>query len=167
MTTFTIFLIFSTSEGIYANPQPPTFEEKYIEAGYKSVKDAVNEFENHFNCEVLLPTILPSITFTHSFGKFVEDQENNMNDTLEIRFIHKDRRENIFKMDIRSIKHKLDFEGKKYTLHDGSNGIYFEHHPFNFFVFEKNNLQYLLGINIELSNAEMANTFVRIANSIE
>ncbi|MFJ6211545.1 hypothetical protein [Lysinibacillus sp. NPDC092081] len=31
-----------------SNESPPSFEEKYAEAGYKSVKAAVKEFENHF-----------------------------------------------------------------------------------------------------------------------
>jgi len=123
---------------VNANPNdtPPSFEEGYTEAGYKSVKAAVKEFENHFKCVVKLPKMLPSTSFTHKFGKFVEDKNYNMNDSLEIRFVNEDIRENIFKIDIRSSKNKLNFKnklnlnGKEYTLQDGTKCIYFEDRVF-------------------------------------
>jgi len=57
--------------------------------------------------------------------------------------VHKDLTNNIYKIDIRPLKNKLDFtnklnlNGKEYTLQDGAKAIYFEHQLFNFFVFEK------------------------------
>ncbi|MFK5710525.1 carbon monoxide dehydrogenase [Lysinibacillus boronitolerans] len=166
MIFISCIIIFSDIEGAYANTEPPTFEEKYSESGYKSVEDAIKEFEKHVNCDVNLPTLLPSIPFTHKFARFVEDKENNANDNLEIRFVNKDIKENIFKIDIRSLKDKLDFEGEKYTLQDGTKGIYFEHQLFNFFVFEKNDLQYMLGIYKGVANKVTPEIFVKIANSI-
>ncbi|MFJ7730780.1 carbon monoxide dehydrogenase [Lysinibacillus sp. NPDC097231] len=151
---------------------PPSFEEKYTEAGYKSVKAAVNEFENHCKCDVKLPEKLPSISFTHQYGRFFEDKNYNVNDSLEIRFVNKDLSNNIYKIDIRPLKNKLDFtdklnlNGKEYTLQDGVKAIYFEHQLFNFFVFEKNNLQYMLGIYNKVANKVTPETFVLIANSI-
>ncbi len=164
--TFFSIIIFSAIEVVYADPQAPTFEEKYAEGGYKSVEDAVKEFENHFKCTVKLPTIFPSISFTHKYGKFFEDKEYKMNDDLSIRFVNKDIKENLFKIDIRPPKNKLDFEGTKYTLQDGTKGIYFEHQIFNFFVFEKNNLQYILGIYKGVANKVPPEILVEIANSI-
>ncbi|MEK4230218.1 carbon monoxide dehydrogenase [Solibacillus sp. FSL H8-0538] len=160
---------------VNANPNdtPPSFEEGVKEVGYKSVKAAVKEFENHFKCDVKLPEMLPPISFTHQFGRFFEDKNYNVNDSLEIRFVNKDIRENIFKIDIRPLKNKLNFNdklnlnGKEYTLQDGSKAIYFEGQLFNFFVFEKNNLQYLLGINKKVSNTETPDILIRIANSID
>ncbi|WP_238602126.1 hypothetical protein [Lysinibacillus parviboronicapiens] len=89
-----------------------------------------------------------------------------MNDSLEIRFVNKDIRENIFKIDIRSLKNKLEFEGEKYTLQDGNKGIYIEHQLFSFFVFEKNNLQYMVGIHKKVANSATPEILVEIANSI-
>ncbi|MFJ7737633.1 carbon monoxide dehydrogenase [Lysinibacillus sp. NPDC097287] len=160
---------------ITANPNdtPPSFEDGFTEVGYKSVKKAVKEFENHFKSNVKLPEILPSISFTHQFGRFFEDKNYKVNDSLEIRFVNKDIRENIFKIDIRlsknklNFKDKLNFNGKEYTLQDGTKAIYFEGRLFNFFVFEKNNLQYLLGIHNKVANAATPETLVRIANSIK
>lgn len=159
---------------VRANPNtPPSFEDGFTEVGYKSVEEAVKEFENHVKLDVKLPEILPSISFTHQFGRFFEDKNYNVNDSLEIRFVHKDIKENIFKIDIRPSKNKLDFKdkpnvnGKEYSLQDGTKGIYFEDRLFHFFVFEKNNLQYLFGIHNKVANLETPEILVRIANSIE
>ena len=170
----TIIIFFVNVEG-YANSlnTPPSFEEKFVEVGYKSAEDAVKEFENHFKCDVKLPEIMPSISFTHQFGRFFEDKNYNINDSLKIMFVNKDLSENIYKIEIRPLKNKLnfkdklDFNGKEYKLQDGTKAIYFEDTLFNFFVFEKNNLQYLLGIYKEVSNAQTPDILVRIANSVK
>ncbi|MEG0259273.1 MAG: carbon monoxide dehydrogenase [Lysinibacillus sp.] len=166
ISLFSIVFIFSTIEGVYANPQTPSFEGKFSEAGYKSVENAVKDFENHDNFKVRLPTILPSISYTHNFGKFYLDKEYSVNDALHIMFVNEDIKENIFKIDIRSLNNKLDFEGKDYTLQDGTKGIYFEHQLFNFFVFEKYDLQYMLGINKKVADKVTPESLVEMANSI-
>ena len=78
---------------------PTTFENKYTEAGYKSIEDSVKEFEAFCKCEVKLPEVLPPILFTHEFGRFSEDKKY-INDVLEIRYVHENKSENIFKIDI-------------------------------------------------------------------
>ena len=56
---FTIyFLIYQTIDHVSAHPQPPTFEEKFDEAGYQSVEAAVKEFEQYYtrsNCQLFYP----------------------------------------------------------------------------------------------------------------
>ncbi|MFB7155760.1 hypothetical protein [Lysinibacillus sp. NPDC056232] len=83
LVVFSIFICGLYYGTVNANPNdtPPSFEEGYTEAGYKSVKVAVKEFENHFKSDVKLPKILPSISFTHKFGRFVEDKNYNVNDS--------------------------------------------------------------------------------------
>ncbi|WDU81479.1 MULTISPECIES: hypothetical protein [Lysinibacillus] len=44
-----IFLIYQTMEHASAQTKPPTFEEKFDEAGYQSVEAAVKEFEQHYS----------------------------------------------------------------------------------------------------------------------
>jgi len=66
-----------------------------------------------------------------------------------------------------NFKNKLNLNGKEYKLQDGTKGIYFEDRLFNFFVFEKNNLQYLLGIYNKVADTETPDILVRIANSID
>lgn len=162
-------IVIFLSNKIYAAEQnsPPSFEEGYEEVGYKSVEEAVEEFENHFQCKVELPEMAPPISFTHQFGRFYEDKRYKMNDNLGFMFVNEDQRKNIFKIDVRPVNNKITFDGKEYVLQYGGKGIYFESHIFNFFVFEKNNLQYLLGIHREMSDMKTPDMLVRIADSVK
>ena len=165
-----LFLVINTGTGISkAQTQVPSFEEQSRKAGYKTVIEAIKEFEGHCKCEVILPTMLPSIPFTHQFGRTYIDKEGGKNDSLEIRFLNRKERDTVFKIDIRLdiIDFKKDFEGKEYTLEDGNKGFYFENHLFNFFVFEKGELQYLLGISKKVKNMEPQKVLLEIANSVK
>ena len=78
--------------------------------------------------------------------------------------------ENKYKIDILPLKNKITFKNrgdqKVYTLKNGQKAIYVEHQLFNFFVFEDDNWQYMLGIDKRVSKVT-ADTLVEIANSIE
>lgn len=117
-----------------------------------------------------LPKIKPSIPFTHQFGRFYEDKENNINDLLEIKFVNEKADENNYKIDIRPLKNKIIIKDrdnqKAYTLKNGQKAIYFEHQLFNFFVFENGNWQYMLGMDKRISKVT-PDILVEIANSIE
>jgi hypothetical protein len=54
-----------------------------------------------------------------------------------------------------------------YILQNGQKAIYMVYLLFNFFVFEKNNWQYMLGIDNRLSNKMTPEMLVEIANSID
>lgn len=162
-------VIFLSNKGIYAAEKnsPPSFEEGYEEVGYKSVEEAVAEFESHFQCKVELPEMAPPISFTYQFGRFFEDKRYKLNDNLGIMFVNKDHRKNILKIDIRPVNNKIIFDGKEYALQYGGKGTYFESHNFHFYVFEKNSLQYLLGIYQEASDMETPDILARIADSVK
>lgn len=118
-----------------------------------------------------LPTVNPPISFTHRFARFYEDKEYEINDFLEIKFVNKTVPDHNYKIDIRPTKNKLVFNDKYnpqvYILENGQKSIYFEHLLFNFLVFEKNNWQYILGIEKKVSNKVTPAILVQIANSIE
>ncbi|MGN7385806.1 carbon monoxide dehydrogenase [Sporosarcina sp. SAFN-015] len=164
-----VVVIFLASKGIYAAEQnsPPSFDDLYKEFGYTSIEEAVNEFENHFHCKVELPEMAPPISFTHQFGRFYEDKRYKANDNLGIMFVNEDRRRNVFKIDIRPVHNKLIFDGREYVLQYGGKGLYIDSHDFHFYVFEKNNLQYLLGVHQETADVEMSDTLARIADSVK
>ncbi|MFC5605068.1 carbon monoxide dehydrogenase [Sporosarcina koreensis] len=164
-----VIVILLSNKGISAAEQnsPPSFDELYKEFGYTSIEQAVNEFENHFHCKVELPEMVPPISFTHQFGRFYEDKRYKTNDNLGIMFVNEDQRRNIFKIDIRPVHNKLIFDGKEYVLQYGGKGIHFESFNFQFYVFEKNNLQYLLGVHQEATDVEMPDTLARIADSVK
>lgn len=148
----------------------PSFEEKYAQIGYKTVKESMKDFQNYFKKDVALPKITPSISFTHKFGRFYEDKEYNINDFLEIVYVNENKKENNYKIDIRPQKNKLVFKGKgnqkDYKLKDGSNAIYFEDQLYNCLVFEKNNWQYIIGIDKRVSNKINSKVLIKIANSV-
>ena len=157
-----ILVIFTNDGTVFASPPntAPYFEENSRRVGYKTVKEAVKEFEEKCNCTVSLPTMLPDIPITHEFGAFYEK-----NKLLEIRFVNRKMKGNILKIEIRAVK--VNFEGKEYTLQDGTKGIYIENSIFNILVVEKNNLQYSIAIGKKAPNIETPKTLIDIANSIE
>ncbi|WP_368657089.1 carbon monoxide dehydrogenase [Metabacillus halosaccharovorans] len=167
-------LIFVTNNGaVYANTNetPPLCEEMYTQAGYKTVEEAVREFEDHFKKDVKLPFILPSIPFTHQFGRFTEDNEYNINDSLDIEFINEKSPENLYRIDIRPLKNKITTKYRRnqsiYTLNNGQEAIYIVGDHINFLIFEIDEWQYMLGINKKVTNKVTADALVEIANSID
>ncbi|WP_121610783.1 hypothetical protein [Mesobacillus foraminis] len=68
-----------------SNNKPQPLEEFYPRIGYKGVDEALNEFEKHITQNVKLPLRIPSINFTHYFGRFT-DLKGEENDSLEVEF---------------------------------------------------------------------------------
>ena len=170
---FSILILETNTGTVYANPNdtPPSLEEKFAEVGYKSVEEEVKEFENHFKRDVNLPQIKPSIDFSHQFGRFYEDKKYDINDFLSIHFVNEKSPENNYKVDIRPSKNKVVFKNKDtqqvYTLQNGQKAIYTNEQVMNFLVFEKDNWQYMLGIDKKVSNIVTPEVLVDIANSID
>ncbi|MBY0220893.1 carbon monoxide dehydrogenase [Sporosarcina aquimarina] len=162
-------LIYGTAKANSSNT-PPSLEEVYTRIGYTSPDEAVKKFENHFNYVLKLPKIKPSISFTHQLGRFSEDTEYNLNESLEIKFINSEIVENHYKIVVRPLEKKLTFKSsanqKDYTLKNGKKAFYIEHPLFNFLIFEHDHWQYVLGIDKRVSKVT-ADTLVEIANSIE
>ncbi|TDK61798.1 carbon monoxide dehydrogenase [Bacillus salipaludis] len=166
-------VILSASDLVFAKTidRPLTTEECYIKMGYKSVEEAVKDFENHFKEDVRLPSMKPSIPFNLQFGKFHEDKAYNTNDYLDIQFMHKKLLGNNFTINIRTLENKLVFKEKPgqklYTLKNGQKALYFEHRfSSNFLVFESDHWQYMFGIDKRVSDKVTPEVLVEIANSI-
>ena len=153
------------------NDTPPSFEELFTEVGYKSVADALDDFEHHFNQELKLPTRVPPISFTHYFGRF-SNLDGEINDTLEVKFISDQLPDNHFKMDVRPIQHKITFEkykSKIFKLKNGTNATYIDDLKvgFNLLVFERDNWQYMFSVDADVSDKVTPEILVQIANSID
>ncbi|WP_052343535.1 hypothetical protein [Bacillus massiliigorillae] len=170
---FSILMCVTVGETVYAHPndKPPSLEKMYTQIGYTTIEDAVKEFENHFKCKVKLPSLQPSIPFTHQFGIFREDKKYKINDMLEIHYVNEKLSQNHFKIDIRPIKNKVPFEDSLnkhfFKLNDGQNALYIDGKFLKFFVFEKYNLQYLFGIDERISKQVTPKVLLEIANSID
>ena len=173
LSIMVIVLSFSVNKGVYANTKdrPLTLEECYIKMGYKTVEEAVREFEEHYKKDVMLPSMEPTIPFTHRYGLFREDKENKMNIRLDIQLLHERLFGNTYTIEIRPKENKLVFNepGQKlYKLKNGQKALYFEHRfAFNFLVFESSDWQYILGIDKRVADKMTPDKLVEIANSIE
>lgn len=157
---------------VYANlnDMSPPLEEMYTQIGYKTVEEAVIEFENHFKKDVKLPFLVPSIPFTHYFGRF-NDLKTAINNSLDIEFINEKSPENHYKIDIRPVKHKIAINDKSvlkvFKLRNGNDAKYIEISGFNVLVFEIDNRQYMISIDKRVSNTVTPEMLVEIANSID
>ena len=173
LALFSVLICLTSNGTVYANPndRPPTLEESYLQLGYKSVEEAIKEFENHFNQDVKLPSTEPSIPFSHQFGRFYEDKKFDVNDMLEIHFMDEKSPENHYKIDIRPLKNKTTLKSKPnqtdYTLQDGQKALYLENMLFNALFFDRGNWQYIISIDKRVSDKVNPEELVRIANSIE
>lgn len=166
-------LISGLDDGVvYANPNdtPPPLEEMYTQIGYKSVEEAVKEFENHFKREVKLPFIVPPVPFTHQFGRF-NDLDDDLNDSLDIEFINEKSPVNHYKVLIRPVIHKIPIRNKDVLkvieLRNGNDAKFIEVSGFNVLVFESDNWQYMIGIDKRVANQVTSDLLVEIANSID
>lgn len=177
---FLLLLIFSIlncgayNDTVYAkeNYIPPPLEEFFSEIGYKTVEEAIKEFEQHFKQDLKLPLRIPPIPFTHIFGRF-NDLDGDMNDSLDIEFINEKSSENHYKIDIRHLKNKVKIRDKGnqqiYKLKNGQKAIFITDpdRVANTLVFEKDNWQYMLGVNKWIANKVTPEILVEIANSID
>lgn len=175
LTKSFIFILFSisslvleTSDGtVFASSKGtvPYFEDHSRRVGYKTVNEAVMEFEKVCKCEVLLPTKMPEMSFTHEFASIHDDKINGRNNILQIRFVNRKIKSNNFKLEIH--KDKMDFVGKETSLRDGNKGIYFEDHLYRYLVFEKNKLQYVVGLDKNVGDIDTLEVLMGVANSIK
>jgi hypothetical protein len=169
---FSSVLFYGINNGtVYANlDDMSSIEEMYTQIGYKTVDEAVKEFESHFKKDAKLPTLMPSIPFTHYFGRF-NDLEAVINDSLDIEFINEKSPENHYKIDIRPVKHKIAIRDKSvlkvFKLRNGNDAKYIEISGFNVLVFERDNWQYMISIDKRVSNTVTLEMLVEIANSID
>src|SRR5687767_4845678 len=85
--SFLTCVTFAGSVSANTMEMPKPLEQIYSEIGYKAVEEAVTEYESLFKKDVQLPFQLPSIPFTHSFGR-VNNSKEGMDEYLEVTYIH-------------------------------------------------------------------------------
>lgn len=172
MLVFYFLAIFGFGEMVSAvtNEKDKSFEEGLFEIGYKPVKDAYKDFEQHYKRKLELPLRIPPVAFTHILGRF-SDLDGDMNDTFEIMFINEKSPENHYKIDVRPSKYRIHINKKDaiktYELDDGKTAYYISTRGSNLLIFEKDNWQYMIGTDKRISDNITSQTLVNIANSLE
>ncbi|WP_088104117.1 hypothetical protein [Halalkalibacter urbisdiaboli] len=170
---FSILFLALSSGATYANTKdkPRPFEEIFPENGYKTVEEAVREFEQHFNQDLKLPLRVPPVSFTHHFAKF-NDTSGERNDSFEMKYLSDESPENNYKIYVRPIKHKIPIKDKRvvklYNLKNGKQAKFINiSESFEALVFERDNWQYMLSISKKISDKVTPEMLVEIANSID
>ncbi|MDQ0159714.1 hypothetical protein [Alkalibacillus salilacus] len=173
MLIFSIFICGVNNETASAktiNESRP-FEELYPEIGYKTVEEAVKEFEHHFNQDLKLPLRLPPLNFTHHFGRFI-DADGDINDHLELEFLNDKSPENHYFIFVRPVEHKIPIKDKRivkvFKLKYGNEAKFINvSESFVALVFERDDWQYMLNISKRISEKVSPEMLVEIANSID
>ncbi|MDX8363423.1 hypothetical protein [Cytobacillus sp. IB215316] len=131
----------------------------------------MQESIDHFKRDIVLPVQIPSIEFTHSFGRF-SDLEGVINDGFEIEYRHINKPKNHYMIRVRPVKYGLPIRNEhikqSFKLIDGSKAIYSTNiaRGFNLLIFEKNGWQYILNINKAVSDQVKPEILLEIANSL-
>lgn len=169
---FSILICGSDNDTVCANENntPPPYEEGFPEIGYKTVDEAISEFEQHFKQDLKLPLRVPPISFTHYFGRF-NNLDGDINDSFEVEFISDKSPENHYNINVRPIKYKIPIRDKYvlkvFKLKNGSDATFMNISDFSVLVFERDNWQYMLSVDKRVSDMVGVETLVQIANSID
>lgn len=76
----------------------------YLEGGYKETNEALKETEDYLKLDISLPTRLPAVAFTHSFGRF-----NTLGiPQLEITYLNEDSGNTHYNILVTSLKYKQE-----------------------------------------------------------
>ena len=168
LISFCLLFFLTIYATAYDKPSP--YEEIYPEIGYKTVENALDDFEQHFKQKLKLPLRVPPISFTHHFGRF-NDLDGDINDSFEVSFINDQITENHYKIDVRSINNNIPIREKyvikTFELKNGIVATYMTISGFNVLVFERDDWQYMLSIDKRVSDKVTPETLLDIANSID
>ena len=163
-------LLFSLTIYATANDKSSPYEEIYPAGGYKTVADALDDFEQHFKQKLKLPLRVPPLSFTHHFGRF-NDLDGDINDSFEVTFINDQLSENHYKIDVRPIMNNIPISEKyvieSFELKNGIVATYMTISGFNVLFFEREDWQYMLSIDKRVSDKVTPETLLDIANSID
>lgn len=145
-----------------------SLEQGYNNLGYTSISHARLEAELYYETELTLPTKIPPLNFTYSFGRFHEE-----NDHLEIEYLNPEEHLNYI---INVFPAKIGmhvFRGEndsQIVLGEGTHA-YFSYSPADkemkviTLKFEKNNWIYLLSIQENMLTNSLSD-LEAIANSL-
>ncbi|MBD8025951.1 hypothetical protein H9636_04695 [Ureibacillus sp. Re31] len=147
--------------------QPQTIEESYLEIGYKSVGEALRDYEHHYKEKLQLPLRVPPIVYTHVFARTIE---GNKGDLFEMQFINEKSNENNFLISV-APKDSIEILDKevinKFKLKSGNTAYLLDTGRAVFLIFEKDNLQYRFSIDKRVSKKITPEILVQIANSTD
>lgn len=143
----------------------PSLKESYYKVGFKSVKEAKNDFQKVYGDPYISDTITKKFVFkpTQSFGRFSTSEKN-----LEVDYIN-DSTHALFKISVFPIENEIPLSSleKVGTMDDGTQFSYMERGNFHIFRFKTEKFAYLLSSNSKGENSNISkNDFISIAQTI-
>lgn len=147
-----------------------TFEQPYLELGYKTVYDAVRDCEMRYMQRINLPIYTPAVEFTHQLARC--DVHFTDDDFLEINYLHENRRDRRFMILIRPAKHKVDVPASRvkrmYKLEDDTDArlSLTPEGGYHVLDFERGGWQYLFIVPKSLEDEMPPEELVKAANSV-
>jgi hypothetical protein len=146
----------------------PPLEKDLMEIGFKSVEEALDDCEAHFNKNIELPYKLPPVAFTHYMGRCTQDL--GVNNGFEVDYINENSTHSPYRIRLRPKNHRIKFKKEHieqtYNLKSGKALLLTEPvNGFNLLVFERDGWQYILSIDKRESKEVSPKVLVEIANS--
>lgn len=147
---------------------PQAIQHTERDQSYKPLPEAVKQFEDIYKKKVMLPKKLPPFTFTHKLGKL----DNTKPPHLDISYFNAQNSQEHFKMVVRPANGPIQIiprVDRTYTMKDGIKIIYraMSGNAFCFVLFQKNGLEYHLGIRRQAGRKMVVQDFVEIVQSME
>jgi hypothetical protein len=146
----------------------PPLEKDFFEAGYKSVEEALDECEAHFNKKIKLPYKLPPVSFTHYIGSC--DKDKGINNDFEVEYMNENSPENHYTITLKPKQHSIKFKPEHVeTIKLNKGKAFYVTKPIgaNVLVFERDGWQYIIGIDKRVSEQVPLESLVDIANSFK
>ncbi|WP_098744505.1 DUF3889 domain-containing protein [Paenibacillus sp. EZ-K15] len=145
-------------------------QQAIFESGGELVEEALRACEKHFGTALFLPPQLPSVAFTHQYGRCYE-MEGGLDEHLEVHYQKRYKHEHDYKIALYPLENKqqlkhLSFEESE--LSDHTTAKFYEG-PINtlrLLVFEKGNWQYLLTAANRASSEIRQQELTEIAESL-
>ncbi|MDH6674854.1 hypothetical protein M2277_005553 [Paenibacillus sp. LBL] len=146
------------------------YQQAILESGAQLVEEAVRTCEVHFGKKILLPPQLPSVSFTHQYGRCY-DTQGGLDEHLEIHYQHQHKPENEYTIELypRKNRQQLNYLSFDETELADHNVAKFYKGPINsiqLLAFEKGDWQYLLTAANQASSAIGQQELTEIAQSL-
>ncbi|KZE63285.1 hypothetical protein AWM68_15950 [Fictibacillus phosphorivorans] len=161
-----VFLFFTNNMySVSAKNQPLSIEELYKKSGFKSDEALIREYEKKYRLKIGTPKKFPFI-ISDMFGKI---DHTDKPPKLELAYINNKIPKDSLRIFIRPVLSKLQLrEGDEiYHLKDGTKAIYRSNYGIAYVLeFQKNGVEYFIGIGKSTDKTITVNNLMEIAESI-
>ncbi|MFE0555021.1 DUF3889 domain-containing protein [Paenibacillus sp. NPDC058910] len=145
-------------------------QQAIFESGGELVEEALRSCGKHFGTAIFLPPQLPSVAFTHQYGRCY-DMEGGLDEHLEVHYWNRYKPEHDYKIALYPLENKqqlkhLSFQESELADHTTAKFYKGPINTLQLLVFEKGNWQYLLTAANRASSKISQQELTEIAESL-